>query len=177
MNHDSQERLPVQCAKARNPDLELTDVRLRIHKFVLSMIEGELHFQLRHGDPGASRNQIITKILGDHANRRIEQARIRMGLAPENPFVFDPAPPTFAGPQSDHDYEDVRIKLPKDIADVMEAEAQHRRLVLGVDTSRLTVMSEVLNTWANLEWHRSNMHLSDAPSNPLIVDSREVVHG
>lgn len=67
---------PLMYAKARNPDLDDTDVRFMALKFSDDMVNREVQFRLRYVDPRASRSQVLKGILGDWA--RFQQKRAEM---------------------------------------------------------------------------------------------------
>lgn len=167
---------PLMYAKARNPDLDDTDVRFMALKFSDDMVNREVQFRLRYVDPRASRSQVLKGILGDWA--RFQQKRAEMMLGAESsPFLMEAPIPKLAKPASEYDYVDVRARVDKWIVDVIDRVVQYRCLYLDANTSRNAVINEILNTWANLEWHKSNMTLQGNPCNPLTSDSLGVAHG
>lgn len=168
----------IQFARARNELRDTTDLRAKVHKFTLGIIDGEMHFRLRYTDPRASRNQIVNEVLNDYVERQRLRAEIHLGMSPQNPFVLEAKAPALAFPQGEDDYADLRASVQKSTIDVIDAIVKHRCLYLDPATNRNDLVCEILDSWATLQWHRSNMTLEAYSSNPHIAASEEVVaHG
>lgn len=173
---NTQSKKPPMFAKSRNPDLDRSDLRAKVSEFTLAVIDSELHFRLRYTDPRASRNQIINEVIDAYVTRQRIQAEMRLGLAPECPFHISPLVPTRIDPQEEQVFTDLRANVLKTSLDVIDAIVKHRCLYVDASTSRNDVVCEILDSWAVLQWHRSNMTLEAIPCNPHCPES-EVAHG
>ena len=166
-------------ARGANPERQTTDLRLQLHRFTLEMVDSEVHFRIRKRDPDCSRSRVINEILADWAQRRWEAANYRSehGFAAENPFMVEIKPLEFVEPQPEHMFEEVRTSTPKATVEVIAAEAQHRKAFHGIQADRAMVAREILDLWANEEWHRTTMRAQLVKSNPHFSDSKVGSHG
>ena len=166
-------------AREANPAKPTTDLRLRLHKFTLEMLDSEVIFRINKRDPDCSRSRIINEILANWAQIRWEAAnfRIKHGFAAENPFEVEVKPLEFLEPQPEHLFEEVRTATPKATVEVIAAEAQHRKAFHGIQADRAMVAREILDLWANEEWHRTNIRAQHVKSNPHFLDWPGVAHG
>lgn len=76
-------------ARAQNPELDQTDVRLRSSKFTVAVIDAEVHHRNRTTDPNASRNLVVNEILDAWAREQWHRANMTLKLAPSNPHAAD----------------------------------------------------------------------------------------
>ncbi len=167
MNHN----YPMpQFARSRNPELDFTHLRVNLHSFTANMLEAELHSRLRYADPRTSRNQIITEVLDDWANRCWNESKMKVGLVPENPFEVVQVR-LRPGKDIETDYVEVRASVRTFTLDVIEAYVRNLNESVDPDASRGAVIRQILNCWAVEQWHRSSITMARVPSNPFSAAS------
>lgn len=76
----------------------------------------------------------------------------------------------------DLDRTDLRASVRKFTMDVIDAEVNFRVRHTDVSASRNQVINEILEQWAQVQWHKASMTLALAPSNPLPTESQEGGH-
>lgn len=161
-------------AREANPNLDRSELRVNMHKFTLNMIDAEVHLRTRYSDADCSRSRVITEVLTDWAQKRWEAAQVQCDKAGDNPFVVSAAKPLeFVEPQSQDKFECVRASVPKATLQILSAEAEHRKAFHGAVADRGTVANEILNEWANQEWHGATLRLKLCDGNPLGSDCPE----
>lgn len=84
MNDHTQNQAPMY-AKARNDDLDDTELRLSIPKWLMGAIDAE---QFARGS-SCSRKQVVSDVLEVWARRRIHEATVLLRLTEGNPTSLD----------------------------------------------------------------------------------------
>lgn len=164
-------------AREANPNLDHSELRVNMHKFTLSMVDAVVLSRQRYRDADCSRSRVIKEVLAEWALRRWEAAQIQCEKAGDNPFeVVAVKPLAFIEPQSEEKFECVRASVPKTTLQVISAEAEHRKAFYSVNADRGTIVNEVLNEWANQEWHGATLKLKLCAGNPLNSDSAGGTH-
>jgi len=84
MNDNTQNQAPMH-ARARNPDLDDTQLSVNIPKWLMGVIDAEQHAR----GSGSSRKEVVIEVLETWARRRIHEATVLLRLTEGNQSVRD----------------------------------------------------------------------------------------